>query len=416
MRVYEIIERLRFWGVKGVLSFIKGRIARIRMQLGLVGNAVVHPMRPSRGVTVIGHLSSGNSISKVLRDLTLALQDAGVPFQTFNLDSVATAQNSEVDKILTARRDFRALRYSHVFEMFDGVFPALPGIRRHRIAFWEFDTGLFEAYQQLKSARSLIAMSDFNDEVFRSNAPKDTKVSKLLYPFLHLPCRDLPPVSEIRRRFGIDESAFVVFFNFDFGSSFSRKNPDGALRAFAEAFRDVREAFLVFKTMQSKRYPDKLESLRILAQELGVADRFVCVNDYLSTRDLYGLTAACDCYLSLHRGEGFGLGVAEAMSLGKAAVVTDYSSTTEFCNAANSIPVPYRLVDVPSEMRDHPNYRFVRHWAEPDLHAAAVALRKLYDDRDFCRQLGAAASRSLKDHFSLCKFKNSVNQVLGYAD
>lgn len=413
MTIAQIVERLRYWGWRGAVDFAKGKVRDRMRRLAFVANAMAHPMRPKRGVTIVGHISSRNSISKVLRDLIVALKDAGVPFQTFDLDGTGEVANAEVASALTPRKGFRALRYSHVFEMFDGVFPALPGVRRHRIAFWEFDTGLFEAVQQLKSARSLIAMSDFNAEVFRKEASKGVRVSKLLYPFLRLDSSDLPSAVEMRQRFGIPTQAFVVFFNFDFGSSFSRKNPDGALRAFAEAFRSVPDAFLVFKTMQSKSHPDKLASLMQLAGELGVANRFVCVNNYLSTRELYGLTAACDCYLSLHRGEGFGLGIAEAMSLGKPAVVTDYSSTTEFCDSSNSIPVPYRLTDVPKEMHDLPAYRFVRHWAEPDIHAAAAALRRLYDDRPFCAELGERAARSVSEQFSSEKFKESINRLMG---
>ena len=84
----------------------------------------------------------------------------------------------------------------------------------------------------------------------------------------------------------------------------------------------------------------------------------------------------------MHRGEGFGLGIAEAMSLGKPAVVTDYSSTTEFCNSNNSIPIPCKAVAVNRNQIDHPCYLAVKEWFEPDINAAANALSKLQKDSE----------------------------------
>ena len=136
------------------------------------------------------------------------------------------------------------------------------------------------------------------------------------------------------------------------------------------------------------------------------------IDNYIPQHDIYGLTEACDVYLSLHRGEGFGLGIAEAMSLAKPVVVTDYSSTTEFCNISNSIPVPCTIVKVPDDMHDHPCYHAVKEWAEPNIDAAAKSLVKLYESQDLRRSIGAAAQTFMRDHFSLANFKRSIEEFL----
>ena len=136
------------------------------------------------------------------------------------------------------------------------------------------------------------------------------------------------------------------------------------------------------------------------------------IDDYIPQHDIYGLTNACDVYLSLHRGEGFGLGIVEAMSLGKAVVATDYSSTTEFCHPHTSIPVPYTIVQVPDGMHDHPCYHAVKEWAEPDINAAAEALRKLHEDATFRKTIGTEAKYFVENYFSRENFKKSIEGFL----
>ena len=148
------------------------------------------------------------------------------------------------------------------------------------------------------------------------------------------------------------------------------------------------------------------------ASELGIADRFIMIHSYISNVDIYGLTSSCDVYLSLHRGEGFGLGVAEAMAMGLSVVVSDYSSTTEFCNANNSILIPCRIVSPGRGQIDHLTYTYVTKWAEPDISLAADALRRLRSDVDLRAKLQDRAKRDIAEHFSISNFKASLEALL----
>ena len=123
----------------------------------------------------------------------------------------------------------------------------------------------------------------------------------------------------------------------------------------------------------------------------------VLITETLSREDVYRLQAACDCYVSLHRSEGFGLAVAECMLLGKPVIATDWSATAEFLDETNGCPVRYRLV--PLE-RNHGPYGKGQWWAEADPDHAADWMRRLRADAGLCARLGAAAHATIVARFS----------------
>ena len=106
---------------------------------------------------------------------------------------------------------------------------------------------------------------------------------------------------------------------------------------------------------------------------------------------LHDLVRACDVYASLHRSEGFGLALAEAMSLARPVVATHYSGNVDFMSPWNSFPVPWTEGEV---ARDAGPYRRGETWAEPDVEAAAALLRRVFEDREGAR---AVAERGRTD-------------------
>ena len=404
-------RKFREWGFAGVVTFIKNHVRDFRFRQALLQNARKYPMTPIKGITVMADLSSNTSLSKTNRDFCFALKLAGIPYQTFDLNTGSSIYREDVDGILTPREDFRMMKYTDVVEMLLSPFPDTLPLRKSTIAFWEFESGFLDAYPFMLSKKHVIGMSDFNVTHFRSILPQDAKVFKILYPF-RIPITPPFSVDKTRARYGLKADDFVVFFNFDYASSYGRKNPDGCLKAFAKALSDKPNAKLVFKTMRAKQHPDDVAKLMALAECLHVRDRVVSIDDYIPDADIVSLTNACDVYMSLHRGEGFGLGIAEAMSLGKPVVVTGWSSTTEFCKPDCSMPVSYRLVKTPKDKIDHPYYATLKEWAEPNIDDAAKCLRKLYDDPVFRLDMGARAKKSILNQFSVDNFRDSVLKFL----
>ena len=296
-------------------------------------------------------------------------------------------------------------RYTHIVEMFRSPLPREKVPRRARIAFWEGEQGMFEVWPFLKGKDPLIAMSDFNAESFRKNED-GAKVYKIVYPLRPIDF-ELPSAAEVRARFGIGEKDFVVFYNFDFGS-YHRKNPLAAVRAFAAALGGVADAKLVLKVQRAARYREELAEVKSAAEGAGIGTQLVVIEEYLPHQMLYGLTAACDVYLSLHRGEGFGIGMAEAMMMGKCVVATDWSANTEFVKAGVAFPIGYRLVPI----RAGEYFESMKEWAEADVGEAAAVLKRLYERPDERAAVGAKAKEFIAAHFSVENFRASVEAFL----
>ncbi len=191
------------------------------------------------------------------------------------------------------------------------------------------------------------------------------------------------------------EGHFLCLFAYDFHSYVARKNPEAAIAAFQEAFPPARQDVgLVIKTLGGARYPDALRPLEALARR----DPRVMIRDVELTRDeVHGLQSVCDVFVSLHRAEGFGLSLAEAMLLGKPVVATGYSGNLAFMSAANSCLVDYRLV--PVREGEYP-FGAGQSWAEPDIAGAAAWLRRLERDPSYRHALGQSAARTIREHHS----------------
>jgi len=199
-----------------------------------------------------------------------------------------------------------------------------------------------------------------------------------------------PPVASAldRAAFGLPQEAVVVLVSFNLASSFVRKNPFAAVAAFRGAFGDRADRILLLKVGHPEHAPADFARLVQMAQAPNI--RFE--THTLSPEDRHALTRCADIVLSLHRGEGFGLVLAEAMLLGKPVVATGWSGNTDFMDATNAALVGYRLVPARD---DRLVYRGL--WAEPDVEEAALLLRKLADDADLRRDLGRRARESTRD-------------------
>ncbi len=191
-----------------------------------------------------------------------------------------------------------------------------------------------------------------------------------------------------RRWFGIRESAFVLLHFFDLSSHAERKNPLAALDLFARlrAARPLADCQLVVKVKDGERSGSRWSA------ELPALPGLQVLSDPLDTLGTTSLIAACDCFVSLHRAEGFGRGLGEAMALGRLALGTAWSGNLDFMTAQNAILVPTELV--PVRAADYPHGRGQR-WAQPDVEWAASALLALLDDPELRRRRAEQGRRDV---------------------
>lgn len=411
MNIRSTFYALQRYGLKGIVDrvlslprewFFKHRIF-----------ATSDPaVTPKPGITLITCFDYPGSLSKAMRDFAIMLKLSDIPYQTFNIPCKNPIPSNELESFLTPETDFVINKYSHIITMRTPLKTPDERCDVYCGEFWEFEDGFIQNCPEALKTKNILAFSQFNYDTFQRLLPSSIKVSKILYPFQFIH-EDLAPVKTTRQKYGINPNDFVVFFNFDFASSYFRKNPEGILKACSKAFADKSDVKIVFKTMRANVCKVMHERLHSLAEELGLSTKLTTIDKFIPQEDLVNLTNACDVYMSLHRGEGFGLGIAEAMSLGKAVIVTDYSSTTEFCNSQNSIPIPYKTVPVSPDQIDNEAYRHVSIWAEPDIDAAANALIKLYNNKTIKEELGEKASLYIKEHFSIKNFRKNINSFLG---
>lgn len=225
--------------------------------------------------------------------------------------------------------------------------------------------------------------------------------------YIPLPVPEPVPSAAGRAQFGLAEGRFTVLVAFDLASRWARKNPVGAIAAFRRAFPAGADAQLVLKVNGGEKYEAELRQLRALTADLPHA---VIIDRALSAGDLAALIRAADVYLSLHRSEGLGLFIAEAMWLGTPVVATGWSGVMDLVDDETALLVRYKMVPVgPS---DYPSVPPGAQWAEPDIDHAAQCLQRLADDPDLRAELRAKARARAEQQFSLDRFRALVPSLL----
>jgi len=261
---------------------------------------------------------------------------------------------------------------------------------RYTIAcwFWELERVPTSWLSAVDAVDEIMVASSFVENAFRGVTDK---------PILRVP----PPIcggvdSGIGRpEFGLPQSSFIFLVTFDFHSSIHRKNPLAAIAAFGRAF-PPREAgvCLVIKCSNGHLYPRDLAHLLFAAS----ADPRIIVRDQvLEAVHLRALQRCADAYVSLHRAEGFGLGMAESMWMGKPVIATGWSGNTDFMTRENSCLVDFDLV--PVKQGEYPESEDAR-WAQPDVEQAAGFMRRLVDEPLFASQLGSRAAADVRVNLS----------------
>lgn len=251
---------------------------------------------------------------------------------------------------------------------------------------WELSRYPQEWAQQLDRFDEIWAPSHFIREALLPAVQK---------PVVHMPlaCEVTLSAFRSRRYYGIPEAAYAFLFFFDFRSFASRKNPQAAIRAFERLcqLRPSANACLVIKVHGADAAPEALAELqRSLAPWRG---RVVLINRQMDDNDTKNLLRCCDCFVSLHRSEGFGRGLAEAMYLGKPVIATRYSGNLDFMDERIAYLVDHTLVPVqPGEYPHAEN----QHWADADPEQAANYMVALVDDPARGYAIGRDASRAIR--------------------
>jgi len=333
---------------------------------------------PTAGLNVIGWTEAPTGIGQACRGNLLAAGEAGLPTSVWTLGDTGRP----------LRRD-SGLPYEvslfHVnADMMPIVLHEMPlGLTagRYQIGYWFWELSYFPLSfgRSFSGLDEIWAPTRFCENAFRSISP---------IPVRHVPpcVAPLDPRPVNRGAWPIPGDAFVFFFSFDVLSVTARKNPWAAIAAFERLRgRTGRQVHLVLKMNHA-------ETDAALSQELEhrlKGQPTTIVRQQLSRHEVLDLTAATDCYLALHRSEGLGLPLIEAMQLGKPVVATEYGGVTDFLDRTTGYPVPFRLVPLDQSYGPYPVGAV---WAEPDIDAAVGGMIEVMND-EVERQRRVAAAR-----------------------
>ena len=320
----------------------------------------------------------------------------GIPVAVVNIDLDVGMRKADrsVDHLIATKPRFRQqLILVNPDSLAEGIrhegVGAIDGIYKIGYWAWELEKPPVSWVRAAKLLHELWLPSEFVRRAFAGAIPipAHTLPTPIRAP---QPSRPYP-----RSEFGLRDDETVFLFSFAYGSRAARKNPWAVVRAFREAFSPaVGDVRLVIKAVQGELFAAEAASLRALAT--GDA-RITLIEGFMTRDQISGLQNACDCYVSLHRSEGFGLGMAECMALGKTVIATAWSANLDFMNERNSLLVDYTLVPVkPDEYPDGQG----QSWAEADIESAARNMRRAYADAPLRTALGHAAAEYMRRNYS----------------
>ncbi len=372
------------------------RSGRRLKRLGDLAIRSLAPDRPMRDeVLFIGYIEACLGLGESLRGQVRSFAETGMPFALYPFKS--GVEQRLIGAFMEEHYDLKHRHEINIIEMAADQVPNMfRELGRRQMArsynilrtYWELPEAPASWASMLRGIHEIWAPNDFVARAFRG--------------IFRGPIAIVPPCVEIsarthydRQHFGLRDGIFWFMFSFDYFSSPHRKNPLGVVQAFQTAFPGGSEkvGLILKSTSTASQHPEFKSAIMDAARE----DPRIATMDRTLTRDeMLSLINRIDCYVSLHRAEGFGLGMAEAMAMGKPVIGTNFSGSTTFLSEKTGFPVRYGLRAVqPSEY----HFSAGQFWAEPDTAEAAESMRCVVRDRSERDRRAAAGKTFVETNF-----------------
>jgi glycosyltransferase involved in cell wall biosynthesis len=345
-----------------------------------IGPVIADEGRSLDGIDVLGFFTAEHGVGEAARVLTSTLQAAGVSVSAIDYTDTQSRREHlfHCDNVSRNKVLMMAVNADHLNEAhrrLDRKFFR----KRYVIGqwFWELEEAPVWFGPAFAHVDELWAPTRFIETMLRKHAPSRVQVKYVPLPVV------TPKVdaSVTRARFGLDDR-YMFLFAFDFMSVMKRKNPLGLIQAFCSAFAEGEGPMLVIKAINGDK---RLMERNMLRDAVRKRSDIVLIDEYFTKVETSTLTSLADCYVSLHRSEGLGLTISEAMTLGRPVIATGYSGNLDFLSGANSFIVPGLRVKVGHGAE---GYSPEAMWMEPNVSEAAKYMRYVYENQAEAAQKG----------------------------
>jgi len=372
---------------------------------------VFKPRADEIGLNVIGYLCDETGVGEVARSYMKALQKQGFPI-AYTMVSSYTARKNDHSVLHMPKGHPYAFNWFHVnADQVKVVYNELGAdffAGKYNIAYWAWELRPFpeEWFDRFQYFDEIWVGSSFVQDVLAHVSPIPVLV-------MGAPVERRPNPGITRSQLGLPGDKFLFLFVFDMLSYIGRKNPFGVIEAYRRAFGPrSRDTQLVIKVTNLDQFPQYREPLKQAVKSVSG----ILIDGYLDREELNGLFHVVDAYVSLHRSEGFGLTIAEAMSIGKPVIATSYSAPQDYMTVNNSYPVAYRLIELEE---DYGPYKRGGTWADPDLDHAATQMRRVFENPDEAARIGRQAALDIQRMYDsevmARKVINRLNRIVSWS-
>lgn len=358
------------------------------------------------GVNIYGYINGEFGLGEAVRLLISALEDASIPYDLLNFDILTNHQHNDY-----SYTDFKTEGTYAINLVLLG-----PAEAKKIITYPKFNESNFKNkynifYLNWESEyfpdEYIKNLSFYNEIWFPSSY-----CEKIISKYITLPTKIIPypteinltPLNEIEYNHFFDINKFNFLFLFDYNSTLERKNTLNLIRSFKKAFKaeDLRVT-LTIKTSRSTRFKNEKNQL---IREIGPYQNIVLVENIYEKNTLHHIIKNCDCYISLHRAEGYGLTMAEAMYFGKPVIATGYSGNLEFMTKENSFLVDYEMCKVDSKLL---NYDKNTVWSNPSIDHASNLMKYVFEHQESANEIGKKAQLSILKSYSKQKIGSTIH-------